>query len=235
MESVRLMNRVDTKYLTVEPVVDEILRLAADGFLIQEINGIRQPRYHSTYFDTPDARMYYDHQRGKKSRRKVRIRKYLDSDTPPFLEVKDKNNKGRTKKHRVAMNEGSDIRAFEIFITQNSEFSTSSLIPHIENTFRRITLVNIEKTERITIDTSLEFNNFVSGQKIELPGLAVIEWKRDALAANSLLKHILNSLRIHQSGFSKYCIGMALSNPLLKNNRIKPRLRLVDKILFNNG
>lgn len=98
MSGVKLMNRVDTKFLTTLPVLSELLRKASNDFFIQDCNGLRNMRYYTRYFDTDDTKMYIDHQRGKKSRRKVRIRQYLDSDLLPFLEIKEKNNKGRTKK-----------------------------------------------------------------------------------------------------------------------------------------
>ena len=232
MEKVKLLNRVDTKFLTTDTVVSHLLDLAADDFLIQEIDGKRLMHYYTMYFDTDDVKMYYDHQRGKKSRRKVRIRQYLDSDSPTFLEIKDKNNKGRTKKHRIEMTAGDKIIDYPDFISKYCEFSPESLSPKIENRFSRITLVNKERTERITIDTSLEFNNFVTRQQVRLPSLAIIEWKRDALAASSPLKALLWKLRIHESGFSKYCIGMALSDPSLPQNRIKKRLLLLKKLLY---
>ena len=44
-----------------------------------------------------------------------------------------------------------------------------------ENHFYRITLVNKIMTERITIDTYLEFNNLKTDNKIELPEIGIIE------------------------------------------------------------
>lgn len=231
MESVKLMNRVDTKFLASVSTVLELLERASHFFLIQEIDGQRIMPYYSRYFDTPDNAMYYDHQRGKKSRRKVRIREYVGSGLPPFLEIKDKNNRGRTKKHRISMEAGDIILNYPEFIQKFCEFSPNTLLPKIENRFNRITLVNKEKTERITIDTSVEFNNFVSLNHLEIPKLAIIEWKRDSLAADSALKPLLRQLHIHESGFSKYCIGMALTDPLLHQNRLKKRLRLINKII----
>ena len=40
----------------------------------------------------------------------------------------------------------------------------------------------------------------------------------------------LRQLRIHPHGFSKYCIGSALTNPDLRQNRFKIRLRDTEKI-----
>lgn len=231
MSGVKLMNRIDTKFVTTLPVLEELLSQAADDFLVQEANGIRNASYYTRYFDTRDVRMYYDHQRGKKSRRKVRIRKYVDTDLAPFLEIKDKNNKGRTKKKRVAMDPGTGLNDYSGFISSNCEFNSHSLSPRIENRFHRITLVNREKTERITIDTGIYFHNFVSGNELTLPRLVVIEWKRDGLSEKSRLKRLLRNLRIKESGFSKYIIGMALTDRELPRHRISKRLRYIQKLI----
>ena len=231
MSGVKLMNRIDTKYLTTLPVLENLLTAASDDFFVQENNGVKNSPYYTCYFDTSEVSMYYDHQRGKKSRKKIRIREYVDSGVLPFLEIKNKNNKGRTKKKRVSMQDGSSLTDFEDFITEHSEFSSSDLSPKIENRFNRITLVNKEKTERITIDTSLEFHNFVSNRDLILPPLVIIEWKRDGLSSKSGLKPLLRELRIQESGFSKYIIGIAMTDSELPQNKIKKRLRFIEKLI----
>lgn len=231
MEAVKLMNRIDTKYLTTLPILHQLLAIAGKDFFIQEEDGIRNASYYTCYFDTPDVKMFYDHQRGKKNRKKIRIRRYVDTGTLPFLEIKDKNNKGRTKKRRVPMDCGELLSPYETFITDHTEFTVTELSPKIENRFKRITLVNKEKTERITIDTSIEFHNFVSDREHALPRLAVIEWKRDALSSKSCLKPLLRELRIREGGFSKYVIGMALTDKDLPQNKLKPRLHQINKLI----
>lgn len=231
MSGVKLMNRIDTKFLTTLPVLEQLISGARDDFMVQEADGVRNSSYYTRYYDTPEIRMYQDHQRGKKSRRKIRIRQYIDTGTLPFLEIKDKNNKGRTKKKRVPMDAGEGLPLYESFIRENSEFIAEELSPKIENRFKRITLVNKEKSERITIDTSVEFHNFVSGREVRLPELVIIEWKRDGLSSRSRLKPFLRELRIKESGFSKYVVGMALTDIYVPQNKIKPRLRQIEKIL----
>ena len=233
MSDVKLMNRIDTKFLTTLPVLTRLLTKADENFYVQEANGIRVAPYYTRYFDTDDIRMYYDHQRGKKSRRKVRIREYVDSGVTPFLEIKDKNNKGRTKKKRVSLESYEGIIQHADFISKHSEFNLEELGAKIENRFNRITLVNKEKTERITIDTSLEFHNFVTDRSLSLPELVIIEWKRDGLALGSYLKPLLRELRIKESSFSKYIVGMAMTDSYLPHNKIKKRLHAIEKMLDN--
>lgn len=230
MGKVKLMNRTDTKYVTTLESVEQLLRIASEDYMIQEIGGQTNMPYYTKYYDTEDVNMFYQHQRGKMNRQKVRMRKYEGSDTPPFIEIKTKNNKGRTHKKRISMTEGYELAPYNEFLAQNSQYAPETLIPHIENHFYRITLVNKDMTERITIDTHLEFHNLTTGKRVSMGNIGIIEWKRDGRNCKSRLDSILNRLRIHQSGFSKYCVGMAITNPDLKQNRLKKRLRKIDRI-----
>ena len=231
MSGVRLMNRIDTKFLTTTEKLNKLLHKATGDFLVQDLESVRNSAYYTCYYDTNDVMMYYHHQRGKKSRRKVRIRKYLNTEVLPFLEIKDKNNKGRTKKKRVSMEEGTIINDYDDFITRYSEFCATELSPRLENRFNRITLVNKEKNERITIDTSLEFHNFATGAEIKLPDLVIIEWKHDAMSSKSQLKPLLRELRIQESGFSKYIMGMAMTDLTLRQNRLKKKIRIIENLI----
>ncbi len=227
---VRLMNRIDTKYVTTYDKIIELLRLLSPNYLIQQIDGRCNMPYYTKYFDTPDTQMFYQHERGKKNRQKVRIRLYEDSKIPPFIEIKTKNNKGRTRKNRVSMRAGSDLTHYDNFFNLFSQYNPASLIPQIENHFYRITLINKEMTERITIDTHLYFHNYLTGRHLSMDNIGIIEWKRDGRNCKSGLEETLRSLRIHPTGFSKYCIGMALTNPSLRQNRLKEKLRMVGRL-----
>ena len=184
MGKVKLMNRIDTKYVTTLDKIIELLKILSDNYLIQQIEGRSNMPYYTKYFDTPDVQMFYQHQRGKMNRQKVRIRLYEDCHTPP----------------------------------------------QIENHFYRITLINKEMTERITIDTNLEFHNFITDKALSLDNIGIIEWKRDGHNGKSGFEDILRSLKIQPSGFSKYCIGMAVTNPELRQNRLKPKLRMIKRL-----
>ena len=101
MGSVKLMNRIDTKYLTNEVTLLEVLADAAlAGYRVLTIGDKRISGYDSVYYDTPEFRMYYAHRNKHLVRQKVRTRAYLESGQA-FLEIKRKNNKGRTKKKRT--------------------------------------------------------------------------------------------------------------------------------------
>ncbi len=71
----------------------------------------------------------------------------------------------------------------------------------------------------------------VSGVDKDMRNLVIIELKRDGLVYSPVLA-MLKQLRIHPHGFSKYCMGSALTNPALAVNRFKERLHYVDKIMY---
>lgn len=235
MGKVKLMNRVDTKFVTTLDRLEQLLQMASDRYSIQVIEGRQMMPYTTLYFDTPLCDMFADHQRGKKTRQKIRIRRY-ESSGIQFLEVKRKNNKGRTDKKRMQVGERTpdlNREQYRTFLIQKSNYGAHALLPQLSNAFRRITLVNDAMTERLTIDVNLQFHNEQTGRNADMGPLVIIEVKRDGLTHSPILS-MLKQLRIHQSGFSKYCIGMALTNPGLKANRFKQRLRYVAKLSHNN-
>ena len=100
MDSVKLMNRVDTKFVTSYENFLNLIPFLKSNYYLQEIDGKRIAQYHTVYYDTHNVSMYINHHNGRKVRKKVRMREYLESNLC-FLEVKSKNNKGRTSKKRI--------------------------------------------------------------------------------------------------------------------------------------
>lgn len=238
MSGIRLMNRTDTKFVTTLPMLMRLLEMAKDDYFVQEIDGAHVAAYYTVYFDTPDCAMYTAHETGHTNRQKLRVRSYVDSHLN-FLEVKTKNNHGRTKKKRIAAegfnpHTGVDspfrLHDYDDFIRTYLRYAPERLSEHLENHFDRITLVNKAKTERLTIDTNLCFHNLTTGMDRRMDNLVVIELKRDGLQPSPILPKLLQ-LRVFPHGFSKYCIGSALTDSTLRRNRIKPRLHSVEKIM----
>ena len=95
MSAVKLMNRVDTKYVADDLTVTKLFSLIKDDYYVQEIDGKRVAAYDSIYYDTVDNHMYIIHQDKKLKRDKLRVRNYVDTGTY-FCEVKHKNNHART-------------------------------------------------------------------------------------------------------------------------------------------
>lgn len=242
MESVKLMNRIDTKFAVPLSVLPAILRAAQADYYAQEIDGRRIATYDTMYYDTDTLDMYIRHHDRQLVRQKIRVRQYVDSHLT-FLEIKRKNNKGRTKKKRISV-PGFAIRANTVghgkqdvkvadFIEQKSRYHWQDITPHLRTAFRRITLVNRAKTERLTIDMDLVWENVVSGLTMTYPNLVIIELKRDGNQP-SKMTHIMQDLRIHPLKISKYCIGTALTTPGLKQNRFKKKIRSIEKMLAHN-
>ncbi|MCR4765077.1 MAG: polyphosphate polymerase domain-containing protein [Bacteroidaceae bacterium] len=232
MSEVKLMNRIDTKFVTTVQKLTQLLQMAKDAYWMQEIDGQRNLAYDTTYFDTKDYDMYSKHLHGHTGRQKLRFRTYVSSGLQ-FMEVKTKNNHNRTKKKRMEVTDMNINDSNKVqFLHDHLHYNVSDLQPALNNHFNRITLVNKAKTERLTIDTDLEFNNLQTGTMCNMENLAIIELKRDGLCYSPVLE-MLRQLNIHPHGFSKYCMGSALSNDKLAINRFKPRLIDVRKILNN--
>lgn len=224
------MNRIDTKYVTTLPCLERLLEMADGDYRVQETDALRSMPYCTCYFDTTDCDMFAQHQRGRKARQKIRLRRYETSGTA-FLEIKNKNNRGRTDKKRTPwMGTGEDILPYADFIRTYSHYRAEDIAPKMRNRFRRITLVNRLMTERLTIDTGLCFHNLSTDCRCSLDGLVIIELKRDG-NTHSPAGDMLRRLRIHPAGFSKYCIGMALTDGNLRQNRLRPRLRMISRLL----
>lgn len=245
MSGIRLMNRTDTKFVTdIETLRLVLGEEAQNEYRVQEVDGVRNIPYYTVYFDTNDFDMFTAHHDGRSRRQKVRIRSYVNSNLS-FLEVKTKDNHGRTKKKRIEVNhfdpqnpqiqipsypQDEDYINCRRFLNKNVAYDAESLDEKLENKFTRITLVNNAKTERLTIDTNLEFHNLSTDNLIRLNRLAVIELKRDGLQDSPILE-ILRRLRVRHGGFSKYCMGAALTDCSLKQNCFKPKLRSILKII----
>ncbi len=232
MSGIKLMNRTDTKFVASIGQLHSFLLAVQGKYYIQEINGKRIASYHTTYFDTDDYQMYRMHHCGRTIREKIRVRTYMDSDDT-FFEIKNKNNHGRTKKKRISiealetMHEEYD--SIIPFMDKHAWYRIEEVSPVIENWFNRITLVNFGKTERLTIDFNLHFHHLKSDKRDELKRVAIIELKRDGNVSSPALD-IIRELRIKRSGFSKYCIGSAMTNDSLKRNNFKERLTMIEKI-----
>lgn len=233
MKSIKLMNRIDTKYMADSRQLLQILAAARHDYRVQNIDSELISRYDTIYFDTADVAMYQRHHDRRLQRQKIRTRKYVTSDIA-FVEIKNKTNKGRTKKVRTAIGDAAwhDFRTdadATRFVAMRTPYDVAALMPQVRTRFDRITLVNDAKTERLTIDMNLTFSNYTTLHNTSLNTLIIIELKQNG-QADSPMKRILRDLRIFPAKISKYCIGTALTNPNVKSNRFKPKIRKIEKI-----
>ncbi len=230
MDSVKLMNRTDQKYWFHRELLTDLLMDVAQKYYILEIGGVRNLPYSTIYYDTEQDGMYQNHHRGKMNRYKIRHRNYISTNCS-FLEIKFKNNKGRTIKVR-RKSESNAVFSNEdkIFISQNSPYSYADITKVLENGFCRLMLVSKSMNERCTIDSGLRFIG--SDEEVSLDNLVIVEVKRDGRTPSPIIDS-MNKMRIKPSGFSKYCIGRSLTSKNIKRNNFKHKLRVIEKILTN--
>ncbi len=231
LERVELMNRTDIKFCFHIKLAPTIFAALRDHYSALEIDGISVFNYYNTYYDTLDNQMYLCHHNGKLNRYKIRERRYNQTGTS-YLEIKYKNNKGRTIKDRIKRPSfNASFNEIESsFIEKFSPFSSEQLYPKIINSFKRITLVNHNFTERVTIDFAPGFKN--ENGEVTLDNLVIVEVKQDKANENATFVKILKAYKVEDQGFSKYCIGRSLLDEIKKNN-FKPQLLKIKKQYLN--
>lgn len=239
MGVVKLMNRVDQKYMTNKATLPVLLERIAPDYFVQRIDGVAVADYRTLYFDTEELAMYTCHHNRKRCRQKLRIRTYRSTQTT-FFELKNKDNKGKTRKTRIPL----DVSAFDSalrqpqvaqFVTDNTPYPIGSLHEQVENFFSRLTLVDRGMTERVTIDFDIRFHNRHTGIDKDITDLVIIEVKHEVGAPKSAIEEALLGLRVHPRRVSKYCIGTVLTNPEAKYNRFKPKIRYINKLIEQNN
>jgi len=229
MDGVKLMDRTDTKFTFNINELPAILEEAKQHYKILDIEGNRISRYKTLYFDTQDFELYNEHHSGKLNRYKIRHRTYVESNIG-FLEVKFKNNKGRTLKTRIKEIEVPELhtgKAFE-FLKKTLPFDPLILLPKIWINYSRITLVNKTSAERLTLDLNLEFEK--DGKTELLNQLVIAEVKQDSKIGSPFID-IMRERHIRQGSISKYCFGIASSYKEVKKNNFKQKLSNVKKII----
>jgi hypothetical protein len=232
MDTVKLMNRLDTKYMLSIDLLPRILEDISENYRILEIKDERIFAYNSLYYDTIDNFMYLAHHNGKLNRYKIRFRKYVSSNLC-FLEIKNKIKGERTVKYRTCIQdiETSLSDQSKEYIAKYTPFKDGILQPKIYTNFSRLTLVSKELSERVTIDLDLNFS--YNGCSREIGNVVIIELKRDGNSKTSNLVKELDNIGVYPNGFSKYCIGRALIEKDIKANNFKQRIQTINKI--NDG
>jgi hypothetical protein len=233
---VRFMTRTDSKYQCRMAQLPVLLEKARPLYRVLEIEGNRLPAYESLYLDTAGHRMYLDHHNGKMNRYKIRIREYLTTKEF-FLEIKKKNSAGKTEKKRMPILSDRNYLGpdHQEFLRKYSPFDPESLLPAITSSFSRITLVNREYSERVTIDVFPAWSNEI--HLAALVDLVIIEIKSVRTTTSTGFGQILRDERIFPERLSKYCMGTVLLHPELKHNRFKAKLlhlKKLDKNLIYN-
>lgn len=226
LDSVSLQDRIDKKFVLSSDQLDSILPCLLENYSVLEINGNKVFSYENNYFDTKDFQFYKDHHNSYLHRIKVRSRKYVESDLS-FFEIKKKEKIDRTNKFRERVSHIlSEINENQKSVVQRfTRKNVDDITLILKNNFKRITLVNHQQTERVTIDFELQF---IQNQTIiPLERVVIIEIKQSKMTQTSPLANFFKTNNIRKQSFSKYIYGVLIFNKEIKNNNF---LRLIKKI-----
>lgn len=228
MNEVKLLNRVDTKFVFKISQLDTLLKLLINDFDVVEIKNEVSIAYESLYFDTDKLDAYYQHHRGKGERFKIRFRNYVSSKLC-FLEIK-KKHKGRTIKERIKVDGfEKELSTNSLnFINSKMNISEKSLKSILQVDYNRITLVNKNREERITLDLNLKFKK--GDADYLLDEIVIAELKQKKVNRTSKFYKTVKKLQIRNIRISKFCTGVILSNRGLKYNNFKEKLLYINKL-----
>lgn len=232
MDSVKLQDRADTKFVFNINKLAEILNEVKSEYRLLEINGLRFNHYETLYFDSHNLDLYTFHHNSKLNRYKVRFRNYVESKLY-YFEIKFKNSKGRTIKHRQKINNLNALLGDEQnkkFANKHLPFNPDTLKPVVWVNYRRMTFVNLKSQERLTIDTELTFIH--NDEKVVLGDLVIAELKQPKVSIHSPFYQVLKKHGIHPGSISKYCQGIIHMYPFVKKNNFKPQILTLKKILY---
>ena len=236
LDVIKLLNRYDTKFIFCRDKLLHVFDFLSGFYKILEIDSRRYFQYENLYYDTDDYYFYHQHHNKKYDRYKIRCRKYIDLNQC-YFEIKQKNNKRKTIKSRLFINGGNfftdlseESKSFarkSIFL--NGDDVIDRIKPKLGVNFDRITFANHNYKERFTIDQNLTFTNRNSTHK-KIDNLVVAELKSEKHSINSQLMQYLKGLKIYPGTFSKYCIGVAITEKNIKCNRFKKSLLKLNKL-----
>lgn len=233
MQNVKLMDREESKFLIKRNDLLLFLKDLPSDYFVFSIENKEVLAYHTEYYDTPDLDFYRAHLTGKSNRLKVRIRNYVDSKIS-FIELKKKNNKGRTLKIRQEYKGDFPEVCNETmsqFLKQNGFISDSSLVSTLKVFYQRITLVSKRLDERITIDLDLRFFN-PDKEKTYQEG-CIIEVKQ-LKRTHSPVFNYLQNIKHLKDPLSKYCLGLLSLRPLISHNLFKSKIYKFNKLINNS-
>jgi len=227
MDSVKLMDRSDTKFTFHAAALPAVLEEMKAHYRVLEVAGHRRIRYESVYFDTDGRSLYHHHQCGRLNRYKVRYRRYVESGIR-FFEIKYKNNKGRTVKSRIRDDAPGEVisAAADTFLRSRTPMTAGMLHPEVHIDFTRITLVNRASPERVTIDTGIVFHN---GYRESLDHLVIAEAKQERTRRSAFVE-CMRRRRIRPGSLSKYCFAVATLHPGIRQNNFKEKLNHIHKL-----
>jgi hypothetical protein len=228
MDDVKLMSRTDTKFAFRSAKIPKLLEKMQPFYRVLAIDGQLIHDYKSLYYDTDDRKFYLDHHNGRVNRNKIRFREYVGSKLT-FLEIKLKNNKGRTIKKRMRV----DAITKEL-TTKQKTYINKIIGKEIDVNakqwinFSRITFVHKTQKERLTMDINLTFED--EKNMGNLKKIVIAEVKQERMSRSSDFMRIAKELFILPIRISKYCMSSLKLHPELKHNRFKEKVLFLNKL-----
>jgi hypothetical protein len=224
-----LMSRREKKFLMT---FEQFISLVSDltrSYRALEINNSQIGRYDTLYYDTDSFTTYLQHHNGKANRFKLRLRHYCSTDET-YLEVKERQNTGRTVKKRFKTDGIPELSETgpKTFLSSSFPYDSSEFHPVLTTQYSRVTLVSKDLRERITFDLCPSFCQ--NGTTYSYPGVVVGEIKYDRSNFMSPGLAALRTLGIRKTRFSKYCIGVSLLYNGQKHNRFKQVQRYLEML-----
>lgn len=229
LDAVALLNRMDTKFLLSESRLAALLPELACDYVVLDVEGRRLHQYRTLYFDTPAFDLYRRHHAGQAVRYKVRSRAYVESGLA-FFEIKAKNERGRTIKHRLGTSTlltrlTPKARAL---LAEHALPRERALEPKLQNDFQRVTLIGKRWPERLTLDLGIQFE--CDGRTAILPGVAVAELKQSDVDADSPFMRRMREAGREPTSVSKYCVGVALLVQGVEHDAFGEKLRAFEQL-----
>jgi hypothetical protein len=228
MDDVKLMSRTDTKFAFKANKMPLLLQELLPFYRILAIDGKLIHDYKSLYYDTDCRKFYLDHHNGRVNRNKIRFREYVGSKLT-FLEIKLKNNKGKTIKKRMKV-DGITNQLSE----KQQNYITKIIGKPMDVTakqwinFSRITFVHKTQKERMTMDVNLTFEN--ENEKGDMKHIVIAEVKQERMSRSSDFMRIAKEMYILPIRISKYCMTTLALNPKLKKNNFKEKVLFINKL-----
>ena len=98
----------------------------------------------------------------------------------------------------------------------------------LNNKFNRITFVNNEQTERLTLDFNIHFSDDLN-QK-DFSDFYVVEIKQSKSNGRSVVTEVLKKNNIREQSFSKYIFGIIALKDNVRMNNFLPLIKKINKL-----
>jgi len=220
-----LLFRRETKYLVPPSMLPALLAGLCADYQLLVVNDRPVQRYVNFYWDTRDFRCYRAHHNGRRPRYKIRLRHYLETRMACW-EIKKKVAPYLTEKYRQAVGEGDWRDFFRSYLPD----AFAGLRPVLENRYRRISLLDREGGQRLTLDWDISGRIPGTGRWVGFP-VVVAEHKQPPHSHRyQSFESIFRQLGLRSSPFSKYCLTCCRLYPGLKYNAFKPLLKTMEKM-----